>query len=171
MKKKSIEERFWSKVNKTDNVNDCWNWLASGRSKFGYGTIKFKEKLIDSHRLSWMMANNEFNLTPKDFICHKCDNPKCVNPNHLFLGNASINMKDAFIKGRLILPDSEKYQFKLKHNPKNKSITNEKMKEIITFIEENKNLSLKRVSEIFNISYQMLKDSRRKKKRSFYNIN
>lgn len=101
-KHEPIEKRFWDKVNKTTNIKDCWEWKAGSRG-LGYGTITYNKKQIDAHRLSWMMANNKYNLASKDFICHKCDNPKCVNPNHLFLGNHSINMKDAYYKGRSIM--------------------------------------------------------------------
>lgn len=154
-----IEKRFWLKVNKTDNIKDCWNWIASGRTKFGYGSIKYKNKLIDSHRLSWMMYNDKYNITSKDFICHTCDNPKCVNPHHLFLGNASINMKDALNKNRIKIP---KNPFFKNHIPKNKSYTKEKLEEINLFIQNNPDISLKEISIIFEISYQALRDSKRK---------
>ncbi len=95
----NIEERFWSKVDKTDSIEDCWNWKAGFRNKEGYGAFVYNKKLELSHRVSWMMANG--NIDNKLLVCHKCDNPKCVNPNHLFLGTYSENMKDCVSKNRL----------------------------------------------------------------------
>lgn len=106
---KTIQERFWEKVNKTNNLNECWNWTGAKRTK--YGSIKYKGKLIDAHRLSYMIYYNNYNINSTDFVCHKCDNPSCVNPNHLFLGSHSDNMKDAYLKGRIIIPQNIKQQF------------------------------------------------------------
>lgn len=96
--KNKIEERFWSKVNKTNNLEECWEWNATFRGK--YGTIKRNGKLIDAHRLSYILQYGEIENS-KLYVCHKCDNTKCVNPNHLFLGTHSENMKDAYQKGKL----------------------------------------------------------------------
>lgn len=95
-------DRFWEKVDTSTGLGpngDCWEWLASGRG-CGYGTIKFKGKLTDAHRVSFMLHNPEVVLTSKDFICHKCDNRKCVRIDHLFLGNAKSNALDMILKGR-----------------------------------------------------------------------
>lgn len=161
-----IEKRFWEKVNKTNNIEDCWEWNASSRGN-GYGSIKYNKKVIDAHRLSWMLANNNFNLTNKDFICHKCDNRKCVNPNHLFLGDAQINAKDAFDKGRLnILTGGKKF---IKGNiPKNKIYSDELIKEVLEYINQNPNKSIISICKIYNIKYQTIRDIRRKGIKSTY---
>ena len=109
-------KRFWNKVSKTESVEDCWNWIGAFRGD--YGAIKLNKKVLSAHRSSFMIANPTITLNDKDYICHKCDNPKCVNPNHLFLGDHSLNMKDAFKKNRIIVPEGKR--FKKGHIPKNK---------------------------------------------------
>ena len=89
---KTIEERFWSKVNVRDE-NDCWNWVA-GIDTPGYGAFKFEGKKVNSHRLAWILTNGE--IDDGLWVLHKCKgNRLCCNPNHLYLGDRSDNMKDA----------------------------------------------------------------------------
>jgi len=98
-----FEIRFWSKVNK-DGPGGCWLWTAA-KNSMGYGNILFEGKIRFSHRRSWEMANNQ-KIPPKMVICHRCDVPACVNPEHLFVGTQSDNGLDASRKGRLntVLP-------------------------------------------------------------------
>lgn len=110
-------KRFFDKVDKTEN---CWNWKAATRS--GYGVLKINRKLISAHRLSWEI---HYGKIPENIlVCHHCDNKKCVNPKHLFLGTYSDNAKDAFNKGRMTMPIGR--NFKKMHYPKNASISLEK---------------------------------------------
>lgn len=99
---KPLTERFWSKVDKTSHPNGCWIWTGS-RGRRGYGNFAIIEgkgvmRSILAHRLSYELANGEFS----DDLCvlHKCDNPPCVNPDHLFLGTRYDNVQDMRAKGR-----------------------------------------------------------------------
>ena len=90
----NIAERFWSKVNKGDG---CWEWTAALNSS-GYGSFGIGGKICGAHRVAWELTNGP--ITSKQFVCHRCDNPSCVNPDHLFLGDHGVNARDREAKGR-----------------------------------------------------------------------
>lgn len=87
-------DRFWSKVEKTDG---CWNWTA-GVSEKGYGLFSVNNRNRRAHRVSYEMHCEP--IPPGMQVLHKCDNPRCVRPDHLFLGTGADNMADKVAKGR-----------------------------------------------------------------------
>ena len=93
LKKLSDEERFWSFVEKT---HYCWIW--NGCKTQGYGEISINGMPKRCNRYSW---NLHFGKIPRGLlVCHSCDNPACVRPDHLFLGSQKDNMQDCLKKGR-----------------------------------------------------------------------
>lgn len=91
-----VMRRFWTKVNKTSG---CWLWTGA-RLKRGYGSFGVGDKQTRrAHRASWEMANGPI---PQGMeVCHQCDTPLCVRPDHLFLGTHRENMIDCMNKGRI----------------------------------------------------------------------
>ena len=103
---KTLLERFNDKHTKTEA--GCWEWSAS-RHRQGYGRIRLGKKegkTLQAHRVSYELFIGE--IPNGKLVCHKCDNPACVNPDHLFLGTHKDNMEDKYSKGRQgILPKGE----------------------------------------------------------------
>jgi hypothetical protein len=88
------DQRFWSKVQKSDG---CWEWQGARNWK-GYGEHSVNCRAIKAHRYSWALHHGP--IPDKALVCHRCDNPCCVRPDHLFIGNNSDNQRDAVKKGR-----------------------------------------------------------------------
>jgi len=89
--------RFWGTVRLDDG---CWEWMGKIRRPRGYGVFFHSPGRHErfAHRVAWEITNGP--IPDGVFVCHKCDNPRCVRPSHLFLGNHRDNMLDARIKER-----------------------------------------------------------------------
>ncbi len=103
--KNSPEERFWSRVNKDGpirshcpEIGPCWLWTGPTDRK-GYGRTHLGERSNQgAHQTAWIFTRGA--ITNGLWVLHRCDNPPCVNPNHLFLGTSNDNVQDAVEKGR-----------------------------------------------------------------------
>jgi hypothetical protein len=103
-------KRFWDKVNKDGPLlpgmnSQCWVWTAyCNKARMGYGVMRFNGEATSAHRVSWEInvgpipADDSFHGTRH--VLHKCDNPKCVRPDHLFLGTTHDNAMDMCEKNR-----------------------------------------------------------------------
>jgi HNH endonuclease len=106
-----LTERFWAKVAKGDG---CWEWQA-GKDKNGYGqfTVYPPRRTLRAHRVAYEM---EVGPIPDGLmVLHRCDNPSCVRPDHLFTGDAKANSEDMLSKGRYRNPNAEKQSCKRGH--------------------------------------------------------
>jgi hypothetical protein len=102
MPKELLEKRFWKYVEPIMDDRGCWEWAGSRRD-IGYDAIGSGPgypgpKMLQAHRLSWEIHNGP--VPPRVQVLHRCDNPPCVNPNHLFLGTQRDNVLDCLAKGR-----------------------------------------------------------------------
>lgn len=99
--RKSEEERFWSKVDRSGD--GCWEWQAKSRSPFGYGVMRIggtPGRLVGAHRLAWQYTNGPI---PEGLcVLHDCDNPPCCNPAHLHLGTKGDNATEKVERGRAV---------------------------------------------------------------------
>lgn len=122
MSVKNTPERFWRRVSRGEPEH-CWEWQGAVTS-MGYGNVSWSGKFVLAHRLAYYIEYGGITLetgfrTPgvakqyQQFVLHKCDNRRCCNPQHLFLGSMSDNMLDAYIKCRKKQPQSTHANAKL----------------------------------------------------------
>ena len=89
-------KRFWEKVLIRDKTQ-CWKWTGADNGT-GYGLVNIGYSTYLTHRVSWELFNGP--IPDNKLILHKCDNRKCVNPFHLYLGTYSDNIRDMYKRGR-----------------------------------------------------------------------
>lgn len=150
--------RFWLRCkiaeNKTPDTSSCIEW--QGTLTRGYGRFKLDSKTHQAHRISWLIHHKEM---PDLMVLHKCDNRKCVNPHHLFLGTAKTNYDDARAKGRAYVGGTTNPQFG-EDNPASK-LTKEAVQEIRLAIQSGSTISA--IARVFNVSRGTVRNIRDKK--------
>lgn len=93
---KSVLTAFIERIKKTEY---CWEWIGT-ITTHGYGHFKHKQKVYRAHRVAFVLFKG---MIPEGmYVCHACDNPKCVNPDHLWLGTPRDNAMDMVSKGRAV---------------------------------------------------------------------
>ena len=130
MSAKQTAENFWSRVAKgVIGCNGCWEWTGSCNNT-GYGTVAVNGKVYTAHRVAAWYSNMISELSApkhksdKTFVLHKCDNRKCCNHDHFFLGSYTDNQLDAYKKKRKVQPKGS--------NHVNAKLTKEQVMEIRT---------------------------------------
>lgn len=140
------EEQFWARVSRGEEEEDaCWEWQGSN-TKSGYGRVWVDTGHIYAHRVSWELTHG---ISPRGHVLHRCDNPICVRPEHLFVGSDLDNVRDAISKGRFKFLDPRKGTEH--HNAK---ITDKQVREIRQL--RNQGISCRAVGAMFNISGTMV---------------
>ena len=107
--REDVAARFWAKVSPGEGTDSCWMWIGAKKDTGpgrGYGSFKLESYTSrGAHRVSYALFND---VSPGEMtVCHRCDNPPCVNPMHLFLGTSKDNVHDMIAKGRRCTGDQK----------------------------------------------------------------
>lgn len=137
-------QRFWVKVGPVDPNTGCMIWKAH-KLKEGYGRFGLAGKSHLAHRLAWLFSKGS--IPDNLFVCHRCDNPSCCNPDHLFLGTASQNSQDRNDKGRAYIVYGEAH-----HNVKLSTAQVNEIKTLLT----NSDISKAEIARRFNVSRRLI---------------
>jgi hypothetical protein len=143
-----IIDRFWSKVNYPGNDQNCREW-TTGKTKKGYGQFWLNRKNVEAHRFAWEFYNG---LIPNGLlVCHKCDNPPCCNPEHLFLGTFLDNNRDTIDKGKFIPSQVGENHYKTKLN-------NKIIEKVLLKIQSGEISNISDASESLGVKYHVFSD-------------
>ena len=139
-------KRLLAKTDIPDNPDACWNWTgAHGR----YGRMNINGKRMATHRVSYELHIGK--IPDGLHVLHHCDNGLCINPKHLFVGTHSDNIKDAYSKGRVIIPDN-------KGERHGKSRLNEKQVIEIRRLYATGDYTYKKIGTMFNVHINTIVD-------------
>lgn len=137
--------KFWLKV-RISPWKSCWEYTGK-LGHYGHGIFKLGQKRFQAHRVAWELVNG---LIPNGkFICHKCDNPPCCNPDHLYVGDAKTNGRDSSIRNRYPDRKGEKHSLAVLNNANVIKIRNEFNPRIVT---------RKMLAERYSVSISTIKD-------------
>jgi len=98
MNVKNSLDTFWERMHHAES--GCWEWTGARGGKMKYGVIRIKGRLYKTHRIAYELAYGP--IPEGKIVCHRCDNPPCCNPGHLFLGTYTDNVIDCIQKGRAL---------------------------------------------------------------------
>lgn len=146
----ALKERLLAKT--TVLENGCW-YCSAGGEQSRYGTIWYCNSSIGNHQASWLVHKGP--IPQGLLVCHSCDNKRCINPDHLFLGTEKDNIQDCVKKGRRDKRHGERNPAAL--------ITEEIVKEIRYFCEHS-GLTQQRIAEHFGISQVLVSQIKNKKR-------
>jgi hypothetical protein len=155
-----IEDRFWSKVDKSGGPDSCWLWTGA-KHEFGYGMfnmgVKYNYVITTSHRVAYVLHHGLKLDDYTIYVCHDCpggDVPACCNPSHLFLGDATANNRDTGNKGRRNDPCGE---------DRNTAKVNEETVRLIRRKYIKGVYGFKRIADELNLSHSLVHDIVRRK--------
>lgn len=95
-RERPVDQRFWAKLNRR-GPRECWEWSGC-KNENGYGQLYANGSARGAHRVAWELMRGA--IPDGRSVLHRCDNPACCNPDHLFLGDHTANMRDMVAKGR-----------------------------------------------------------------------
>lgn len=134
-----IKNRFFAKIHAPNRMG-CCEWAGKLNSA-GYGRFQANKIQYRAHRFSWIISNGD--IPDGLLVCHKCDNPRCVNVDHLFLGTDLDNNLDKIKKGRANMPKGE-----MSHKAR---LTENKIKDI-----RNSNISSRKLALCYGVSHHAI---------------
>lgn len=149
-----VKASFWANV-EVSSPHDCWFWLGRRFAKTGYGAVSYGRPIKDvgAHCVAYILSTGP--IPHGGFICHTCDNPLCVNPKHLFLGDHDLNMADRQAKGRQMHGDRHHSHLHPECRPRGSAHGNAKLTEEMVIqawrLKKEEGYSAKKLAQMFGV--------------------